>query len=74
VALGAVQAFERDLYGIHELAGSDSCTFGKAYSRLARAWGRENNVTPPLFTMRLPGLLLPHIGDLARMFSPSSTP
>ena len=70
VALGAVRAFERDLYGLHELAGPDTCTFDEAYSRLARAWGTRITVLhPPLFTMRLPGLLLPHIGDLARMFA-----
>jgi uncharacterized protein YbjT (DUF2867 family) len=70
VALAAVRAFERDITGLHELAGPDSCTFDEAYSRLARAWGTRITVLhPPLFTMRLPGLLLPHVGDLARMFA-----
>ena len=70
VARAAVRAFERNLYGLHELAGLDFCTFDEAYSRLARTWSKRIAVLhPPLFAMRLPGRFLPHIGDLARMFA-----
>ena len=70
VARAAVRAFERDLHGRHELSGPDLCTYDEAYSRLARAWGKRIAVLhPPLFTMRLPGRVLPYIGDLARMFA-----
>jgi uncharacterized protein YbjT (DUF2867 family) len=70
VARTAVRAFERDITGRHELAGSDSCTFDEAYSRLARAWGKRISVLHlPLLTMRAPGRFLPHVGDLARMFA-----
>ncbi len=50
LALGAVRAFERNLYGLHELAGPDSRTFDEAYLRLARAWGTRISVysTHPL--------------------------
>jgi uncharacterized protein YbjT (DUF2867 family) len=70
VARAAVQAFERNIQGRHELAGPDLCTFDEAYSRFARAWGRRITVLhPPLFTMLLPGRFVPYLGDIARMFA-----
>jgi uncharacterized protein YbjT (DUF2867 family) len=70
VARAAVRAFQRDITGRHELAGPDSGTFDEAYSRLARVRGRRIVVLhPPLFSMMLPGRLVPYVGDLARMFA-----
>ena len=70
VALAAVRAFERGITGRHELAGPDLETFDGAYARLGRAQGRKILVLhPPLALMRLPGLLLGEVQELANMFA-----
>jgi uncharacterized protein YbjT (DUF2867 family) len=69
VARAATRAFERGIEGRHELAGPDRCTFDDAYARISRAGGRRIFVLhPPILAMRAPGLLIPPVGDLARMF------
>lgn len=68
VALAAVRTFEKNITGRHELAGPDLETFDGAYDRLARAWGRKIRVIhPPLVSLRLPGLVLNEVRELANM-------
>jgi uncharacterized protein YbjT (DUF2867 family) len=70
VAHAAVRAFERDVTGRHELAGSDRGTFDEAYRRLSRAWGRRIAVLhPPLATMRLAGRFSAPVEELANLFA-----
>jgi len=70
VALAAVRAFEKGITGRHELAGPDFETFDGAYARLAQAWGRKIRVLhPPLASLRVPGLVLGEVRELADMFS-----
>ena len=70
VARAAVRAFERDVAGLHELAGPDTATFVEAYRRLSRAWGRRIVVLhPPLVTMRLAGRFSAPVEELAGMFA-----
>ena len=70
VARAAVRAFERDVTGRHELAGTDFATFDEAYRRLSAARGRRTFVLhPPLSAMRLAGRFSPAVEELAAMFA-----
>ena len=70
VALAAVAAFERDITGLHELAGPDTATFDEAYRRFSVARGKRITVLhPPLSAMRLAGRFLPPVEELAGMFA-----
>ena len=70
VARAAVRAFERDVTGRHELAGTDFATFDEAYRRLSAARGRRTIVLhPPLSAMRLAGRFSPAAEELAAMFA-----
>jgi uncharacterized protein YbjT (DUF2867 family) len=70
VALAATRAFERSITGRHELTGPDRETFDSAYGRLARVQERKIQVLhPPLALMRVPGLVLDEVRELANMFA-----
>lgn len=70
VALAAVRAFEKNITGRHELAGPDLKTFDEAYEVLSRARERKVQVLhPPLALVRIPGLVLEEVRELANMFA-----
>lgn len=67
VALAALRAFQRDITGRHELAGPDLKTFDGAYAALSRVRGRIHTLHPPLWSLRIPGLFLEEVRELANM-------
>ena len=70
VARAAVRAFERDVSGRHELAGTDFATFDEAYRRLSAVRNKRIFVLhPPISTMRLAGRISPPAEELAAMFA-----
>lgn len=70
VARAAVRAFERDVTGRHELAGTDFATFDEAYRRLSAVLNKRIFVLhPPISTMRLAGRISPPAEELAAMFA-----
>ncbi len=70
VARAAACAFEKDIYGRHELAGPDTATFDEAYRRFSTARGKRITVLhPPLSVMRLAGRFSPPVEELANMFA-----
>jgi uncharacterized protein YbjT (DUF2867 family) len=69
-ARAAAAAFEKNVTGLHELAGPDTATFDEAYRRLSRVRGKRIAVLhPPLAVMRLAGRLSPPVEELASMFA-----
>jgi uncharacterized protein YbjT (DUF2867 family) len=70
VALAAARAFERNIIGRHDLAGTDEGTFDEAYAVLSRARDRKIRVLhPPIALVRVPGLFLGEARELANMFA-----
>ena len=70
VARAAVRALERNITGLHEIAGPDTATFDEAYSHFSTARGKRITVLhPPLAVMGLAGRFLPPVEELASMFA-----
>ena len=70
VARTAVRAFEKDVTGLHEIAGPDRITFDEAFGRLSRARGKRISVLHvPLSAMRIPVRAISYIAELANMMA-----
>ncbi|MEW6637181.1 MAG: NAD(P)H-binding protein [Actinomycetota bacterium] len=70
IARAAVRAFEKDITGRHEIAGPDTATFDEAFERLGKVRGEKIRVLHvPMIAMRLPGLAVPRIRELADMMA-----
>ena len=70
IARAAVQAFQADILGRHELAGPDTTTFDGAFERLTRGGGKRIRVLHiPLIAMRLYGRVSPYARELANMMA-----
>ena len=70
IARAAVQAFKKDITGRHEISGPDTTTFDGAFERLGRDRGRRiRTLHLPLIAMRVPGLLVPYVRELAHMMT-----
>jgi uncharacterized protein YbjT (DUF2867 family) len=70
IARAAVRAFQRKIFGRHEIAGPDTATFDGAFERFGKGRGDRIRVLHvPLATLRFPGRVIPYVGELADMMS-----
>ena len=70
IARAAVRAFQRKVFGRHEIAGPDTATFDEVFERFGKGRGYRIRVLHvPLAALRFPGQVIPYVGELADMMS-----
>jgi hypothetical protein len=70
VALAAIRALEKDMIGLHKVAGPETATFHEAYTKLSQKRDKTIRVLHPLLmAVRLPGLLSWEVWGLVNMFA-----